>query len=381
MASVTKHPKSRYWIACFSSRDGRQLKRSSKTTVRSEALEIALELERVERQAAKGALTTNQLRKVLNDVSEKLTGDSIIAQSVEEYLGDWLKGIEARNAKTTLERYAHTVRLFLASLGAKAKQPITSVTPKHVEDFLNARLNGGAAPKTVIVDVKSLNGAFRRAEDYGIILKNPVAAVRLPKLESSERDVFTSDEVQRILDATPSLEWQTLILLGYFVGARLSDCVQMKWDNVHPKDGVIIYNQQKTGKKVIVPMHYHVIEHLNYMSTFGTTGFLCPKLAGKGPGGKHGLSESFNRIVKKAGVDSMKVQGKGTRQFNRRTFHSLRHSFNSALANAGVSQEVRMKLTGHSSKAIHTGYTHLEVGTLKNAMTTLPLFSAKPDKT
>ena len=76
----------------------------------------------------------------------------------------------------------------------------------------------------------------------------------------------------------------------------------------------------------------------------------------------------------------MKVQGKGTRQFNRRTFHSLRHSFNSALANAGVSQEVRMKLTGHSSKAIHTGYTHLEVGTLKSAITTLPLFTSKPGK-
>jgi integrase len=153
----------------------------------------------------------------------------------------------------------------------------------------------------------------------------------------------------------------------------------MKWDNIHPEQGVIIYHQQKTGKKVTVPMHFHVIEHLKYISTFGTTGFLCPKLASKGPGGKHGLSEGFKRIVIKAGLDPMVVKGKGVRNFTKRTFHSLRHSFNSALANAGISEEVRMKLTGHSSKAMNQNYTHLQMATLKNAMTALPLFGPKPD--
>jgi integrase len=121
-------------------------------------------------------------------------------------------------------------------------------------------------------------------------------------------------------------------------------------------------------------MHYHVIEHLRHISTFGTSGFLCPKLAIKGTGGKHGLSEAFKRIVVRAGIDPMVVEGKGIRKFTKRTFHSLRHSFNSVLANAGVADEVRMKLTGHSSKAMNTRYTHLQVATLKNAVTTLPLF-------
>ena len=73
----------------------------------------------------------------------------------------------------------------------------------------------------------------------------------------------------------------------------------------------------------------------------------------------------------------MTVPGKGTRNFTKRTFHSLRHSFNSVLANAGVAEEVRMKLTGHSSKAMNMRYTHLEVRTLKIAVTSLPLFGAK----
>jgi site-specific recombinase XerD len=52
-------------------------------------------------------------------------------------------------------------------------------------------------------------------------------------------------------------------------------------------------------------------------------------------------------------------------------FH-LRHSFTSALANAGVAPELRMKLTGHKSAEIHRGYTHLELETLKDAIKKLP---------
>src|SRR5262249_54000033 len=92
------------------------------------------------------------------------------------------------------------------------QKPITSVTAHDVEAFLNSRLKAGAAPKTAIVDLKTINGAFRRAEAYGVILKNPVAAVRPPKEECSERAVFTQAEVQTLVNAAPSVEWQTLAI-------------------------------------------------------------------------------------------------------------------------------------------------------------------------
>ena len=90
-------------------------------------------------------------------------------------------------------------------------------------------------------------------------------------------------------------------------------------------------------------------------------------MAAKSPGGKHGLSESFKRIVVRAGLDLV-IQGKGHRQFTKRSFHSLRHSFTSALAAKGVSEEVRMKLTGHALSDIHRKYTHLDAAPLKQAI-------------
>jgi integrase len=72
------------------------------------------------------------------------------------------------------------------------------------------------------------------------------------------------------------------------------------------------------------------------------------------------------------------IEGKITRHTaegranNSLSFHSLRHSFNSAMANAGVSQEIRQKLTGHVSAEVNAHYTHHELEPLRAAISVLP---------
>ena len=50
------------------------------------------------------------------------------------------------------------------------------------------------------------------------------------------------------------------------------------------------------------------------------------------------------------------------------SFHSLRHIFNSALANAGVAQDVRQALTGHASAEMNERYTHRDTARLREAI-------------
>jgi hypothetical protein len=64
MASLTKHPQSRFWVACYTAKDGRQLERWTKTMHRAKAMAIALELERVELQTRQGTVKTTQLQKI-----------------------------------------------------------------------------------------------------------------------------------------------------------------------------------------------------------------------------------------------------------------------------------------------------------------------------
>jgi Phage integrase family/Pentapeptide repeats (8 copies) len=113
-------------------------------------------------------------------------------------------------------------------------------------------------------------------------------------------------------------------------------------------------------------------EHLLAIAGDNPRGFLCPTLAGQRISGGKGLSLQFAALMGKAGIDQRRIQSSRNRKFSRLSFHSLRHSFSSALANAGISADVRMRLTGHKSLDVHRRYTHVEMEPLKHAIAALP---------
>ena len=368
MASLFKRPTSKFWFACYRDRTGRQIRKSTKLLDKAAALKIAVELERVENLAKTGMAAVSQFQRVVSQVSKEVIGETLPSQSVEEYFAAWLPIAERRLGEISAKSYRLAVRRFLESLGPVAKNPVRSLSPVHIERFLNQRLDAGVAPKTAVEDIKVVGLALKRAERFGEIDRSPVPAVTLPKVTSSEREVFNLKEVELLVAAADHLDWQTAILISAYTGARLGDCVRMTWDNVDAATGFLRFQQKKTGKWVGVPLHKRLVEHLHHVSAHHASGPLCPYLAALPDKGSRGLSMRFNQIVLRAGLDPMIVQGKGKQKFTRRTFHSLRHGFVSVLANSGVSQEVRMRLTGHSSAGIHQRYTHLNPGSLEEAI-------------
>ena len=58
--------------------------------------------------------------------------------------------------------------------------------------------------------------------------------------------------------------------------------------------------------------------------------------------------------------------------FNKLSFHSLRHTYVSQLANAGIAPDVRQLLSGHAEEKSHAVYTHTKLETLRKAIETLP---------
>ena len=126
------------------------------------------------------------------------------------------------------------------------------------------------------------------------------------------------------------------------------------------------------GNRTRIPLHPELERHLLKAPGIGKA-FLFPSLAGKGTGGKSGLSGQFAAIMARAGiVGKITRHSPEGRANSSLSFHSLRHSFNSAMANAGVSQEIRQKLTGHASAEMNTVYTHHELEPLRAAIAAIP---------
>lgn len=394
MPSITKDSKGRspYWICCYTSATGRRLKKSTKVAVkplkgetradgkrkteadkRTEALEVCLAIDRAEAHARSGSLTEQTAKKIIGEILERTTGDQLASHTADGWLNHWLDMKARVRAGKTTTRYKQVVRDFIASLGQRANLNIAHITSKDVLAYRDLILASGTSPRTANLSLKVISAAFNAALRQRHIAHNPCTALESLAIQTEEKGTFSAEQVSKLLRSADG-DWPGAILLGYYTGARLSDVANMRWSAVDLKAGLIRFTPTKTGKPVTVPLHDDLRRELLKSPGVGKA-FLFPTLAGKGTGGRHGLSGRFSAIMAKAGISGKITQHAGGRSLSSLSFHSLRHSMNSAMANAGVSQEVRRKLTGHSSAEMNTHYTHHEMEPLRAAVAFIPSVS------
>ena len=375
MASVVKDPRGRspYWIACYTDSTGRRLKKSTKLTNKKNALEVALALEHGEDQARKGAFTEARLRDLLEQTLERVVGAPVQHYTVETWL-NWWHERKSKARPASAERYGQVARDFIEFLGPRAKLPLEHVGVKDILAFRNAETKRGVSNKTANLAVKLISMAFHDALRQGKIKFNPCAGLDPLEEDSAEREPFALDEIRKLLEAATG-DWPGAIMFAYFTGARLGDVANIQWSAVDLDKRLISFTPKKTkrGKKVLkIPLHPALEKQLLKSPGVGNAP-LFPSLAGRGSGGAHGLSAEFKTIMQKAGVHGAIIRhtlkGRGN---TTKSFHSLRHSFNSALANAGIARELRQVLTGHASAAMNEVYTHRELEPLRAAVAALP---------
>ena len=402
MASIHKQSSRAYWFASYRDASGKyhfvstkirhappggdtKERARSAATNRQLAQEIATRLE----EAEIGNATEAHLRKLLANVSERINHRRLEFKTVDVFLNDWLARAEKMKAGGTFERYRSVVQNFIAALGSRAKSKLADITVQDVQKFVEWRLEDGRNPSTVRTDCKILNGPFALALRQGLVLVNPVAAAEIPEGAKESRTPFSGEQVGDLLKACDRLakndaenaadwkEWKTCILIGFYTGVRLGDAVGMPLASFDFERHVLKVRPQKTSRKkrdLVIPLHPQLETYVLDLPVEENQGPLCPTLAKRKVSGKHGLSIQFHAILSEAEVkqETVEAGGKAGHKFHKYTFHSLRHSFVSELANAGIAPDVRQLLAGHSEDRSHAVYTHTKIDALRKAIETLP---------
>ncbi len=373
--------------------------------------------------AAKGELSEARARDLISRLCEVSTGEALRFYTVRTWAEDWLKVKSVTGKPATMARYRAHIAAFLAWLGTKADGKLERITRADVRAFRDAIRDGwtegvakatakrSKATKAVVnhrtaktanhyaVDVA---GLFRSAMREGLLLASPCAALeRLPEDDSTEREVFTVAEVGLLVggagdaawqdeifsggltdEKTRSArcaDWQGMILVGFYAGARIGDCARLTWSNVNLAHKTLSFMPAKTSRKkkrLEVPLHPRLMAFLEPRAKdTDKDSPLFPALFKTSIGGRHGLSSQFIAIMEHAKIDRRNVREGtkgGQRAQHARSFHALRHSLTSVLANADVSQEIRRRIVGHESAEVHSGYTHHERETLARAVEKMP---------
>lgn len=398
MASIHKRDSTENWYCAFTDSNGRRRYVSTKTSDKLEAQAFCLRMETLAKQTAAqasatvspqdtGELVEAGLRLLQTATSGALSeataldyvnrvlkasgaGCEIKGETVKDFFANWLAGKELSQAKHTGLRYKSAVSFFIQSLGKRSTLPLSALGARDIEAFRDARLKLVGA-STVSDDMKIIRSAFNRARRQGAIQVNPCEAVDIPASETQAREAFTASEVKALVATAPA-EWKTVIQLAFYAGLRLGDAVRLDWQAVDFTKGLLTFKAQKTKRLESLPIHPKLRRHLEKIAG-DTAGAISPKLAGQSIDGRSGLSRQFLNIVNEAGLgapEGAKLEG-NRRRFTAKTFHSLRHGFVSAMANEGVSKELRMKLAGHTSEEVATGYTHHEMARLSEAINTI----------
>ena len=118
-------------------------------------MEVCLSIERAERFAKAGTLTEQRAKKIVAEILERTTGETLHSYKAGEWLDEWLAGKEATKAAATAERYRQVTREFKASLGQRATLALASITPTDVRHYRDAELAAGKSPKTANLSVKT----------------------------------------------------------------------------------------------------------------------------------------------------------------------------------------------------------------------------------
>lgn len=371
MAYVWKHPKSPFWMAVYRNEQNQWRKKTTKKTAKTAALALAIEWERAAALGRDKVLTEAVSREIISGILERTTGEKLRQSTVREFCAEWMRGKTNSRQQGTATRYAASVERFNEILGVKAYRPISAVSAHDCQKFYDHLAETKLAPATLRVEMKTISSVFNFARRLGLIATNPVTAIELPeRIKQVKRKIFTPAQVQMLIDAADA-EWKTAILLAYYAGLLLSDCVALTWQAVDLAGGKIVVEIHKTGDTLEIPLHPTLESHLTKLAG-DTNGAICPGLAAASVGGRSGLSRKFLDLMRLAGIGNDAVDTGGQRQLSRLSFHALRASFNSGLHNKGVDQELRRKLSGHKSDAMNDRYTQTEIQTMRDAVNKLP---------
>jgi integrase len=368
--------RSPFWYAIYRDATGRQVRKSTKLTSKAKALEMARALQKASDEARRGTLTEVRARELLSELLQSVNGEGLRVFTVAEWLDHFVKQKKKSRSAKTAARHAQTMRDFVEFLGPKARLNIAAITSRDIASFRDKRESLGLAPATVNLDVIILSAAFNSALKQGHVSVNPCAPITMEPLKDKphRKGTFTPEQVSALVKAAAG-DWKGLILAGFYLGARLSDLANLRWLDIDLVSEIktIRFFPRKGGGEVVTVIHPALEDYLLALpAPKSDDEFLFPTLAQRNAST---LSNAFRKIMDETGIEHHEVRkriSKGGRSVSALSFHSLRHSFATTLANAGIPEELRMLLTGHTTRAIHQHYTRHDLERLRDAVGVLP---------
>jgi integrase len=231
--------------------------------------------------------------------------------------------------------------------------PTLRLTKSLAEEFRAMRKKQNPAIKdaTINRDLSVLRHILYWAVDEQLIAANPLARLKMARERRTRRQILSVAEEQLLLGAA-SGHLHTMIICALDTGMRRGEITSQRWEDIDFPRKLLFVTRSKTpeGESREIPLSERL--HQLLAKDQQPEGLIV------------GYRGRAVRIVKRSWKTALKNAG-----IRHVRFHDLRHTFNTRLMEAGVLQEIRMALMGHSpGSKVHATYTHIELPVKREAI-------------
>ena len=251
-------------------------------------------------------------------------------------------------SSNTIKTYMHMFKQFLEYIHP---MPLHQVTTAHITHYHKE-----------LVTIRHVSSSYQNQSINAIkfyiekVLNLPKITYDFcrPRRSKTLPKVLSLEEVSKIIEATNNIKHKTILSVIYGCGLRISECVNLKIEDIDSSNMRVWVRNAKGKKDRITLLSPSLLEQLRaYYKLYKPKEWFF-----EGVGGKtysvSSIRQVFNRSKKKAGVNIPA------------TVHSLRHSFATHLLEAGTNLRYIQKLLGHNSSKTTEIYTHVSSTNLIN---------------
>jgi integrase len=296
-------------------------------------------------------------------------------QSLEQFLTDWLENSVRPSVRPlTHEIYRNHVKLYLAPLLGHHR--LAKLAPQHVRAFIKRKLADGLSPRTIRLSLVVLGRALGQALRDGLIARNVVKLVDLPRVQRFEGKTLSPEQAKSLLGAAKGERLEALYTVALSLGLRMGEALGLRWEDIDLDRRTLTVNRilerigrghgstlqlvepktSRSRRTVNLPdaagraLKAHRVRQLEERLAAGSAwcdhGLAFPTMKGT-PYEPRELHVKFKLLLDKAGLPDIR-------------FHDLRHSAASLMLAQGIPLRSIQEILGHGSIAMTANlYAHV----------------------
>lgn len=323
MATVYKRGNT-YWVRF--QWHGQEIRKSARTTSKSQAREYLQDLQ-------------EQYRRIDRGGRPRVPFSEAAAAFIEEHVSTLSIG--------TIKFYQNRVKVLNDAFGDLY---LDQITRSKIAGF-EAQQAKRVSASTLKHYRAALSGIFKIAIRHDWIDANPCRDLDSIKVNNERHRFLTSKEWGTLKSALPD-PLKSIAEVSVLRGMRLSEILNLEWRDINENEDLIFIRKSKGNTRRTIPLE----DAGPVIFRQPKTGKLIFPTRSGNRFRPEDVSKRVNKVASESGIDDF-------------TFHDLRHTFASWYVQGGGDMYRLQRLLGHKGPAMTQRYAHLRVDDLRKSRT------------